>query len=130
MKLTDPLLLLFLVFFWAPAFKWGLVVAGLADINRPAEKVCSVMLRTSKQTHTVSHVPLIESHLLLALVLLVLLVPVLPRKISLPQSTALTATGFIWARYSTQIIPFNYSLLTVNLFVGLTGLYSLSRRIQ
>ncbi|VDM01879.1 unnamed protein product [Schistocephalus solidus] len=27
------------VFFWAPTFKWGLVIAGLADINRPAEKV-------------------------------------------------------------------------------------------
>mmetsp|Transcript_14649 Transcript_14649/g.39218 ORF Transcript_14649/g.39218 Transcript_14649/m.39218 type:complete len:110 (-) Transcript_14649:1012-1341(-) len=27
------------VFFWAPTMKWGLVVAGLADINRPVEKV-------------------------------------------------------------------------------------------
>ena len=27
------------VFFWAPMFKWGLVVAGLADLNRPAEKL-------------------------------------------------------------------------------------------
>ena len=27
------------VHFWAPTFKWGLVVAGLADINRPVEKV-------------------------------------------------------------------------------------------
>nr|XP_032522441.1 mitochondrial pyruvate carrier 2-like isoform X2 [Danaus plexippus plexippus] len=25
------------IFFWAPAFKWGLVVAGLGDLNRPAE---------------------------------------------------------------------------------------------
>jgi hypothetical protein len=27
------------VFFWAPAIKWGLVIAGLADINRPIEKI-------------------------------------------------------------------------------------------
>ena len=40
---------------------------------------------------------------------------------------ALTATGFIWSRYATQITPVNYSLLGVNFFVGLTGLYQLSR---
>ncbi|KAI1899642.1 hypothetical protein AGOR_G00063880 [Albula goreensis] len=27
------------VFFWAPVFKWGLVLAGLADMTRPAEKL-------------------------------------------------------------------------------------------
>ncbi|CAL8236171.1 unnamed protein product [Boreogadus saida] len=27
------------VFFWAPMFKWALVGAGLADMNRPAEKL-------------------------------------------------------------------------------------------
>jgi len=27
------------VFFWAPMFKWGLVVAGLADMTRPADKL-------------------------------------------------------------------------------------------
>ena len=27
------------VHFWAPMFKWGLVIAGLADMNRPVEKV-------------------------------------------------------------------------------------------
>ncbi|XP_023691889.1 mitochondrial pyruvate carrier 2-like [Paramormyrops kingsleyae] len=27
------------VFFWAPVFKWGLVLAGLADLTRPAEKL-------------------------------------------------------------------------------------------
>nr|VZI26993.1 unnamed protein product [Spirometra erinaceieuropaei] len=26
------------VFFWAPTFKWGLVIAGLADLTRPVEK--------------------------------------------------------------------------------------------
>lgn len=39
--IDDPLLSRFprAVHFWAPTFKWGLVVAGLADINRPIEKV-------------------------------------------------------------------------------------------
>ncbi|XP_041437924.1 mitochondrial pyruvate carrier 2-like isoform X2 [Xenopus laevis] len=27
------------VFFWAPITKWGLVIAGLADMTRPAEKL-------------------------------------------------------------------------------------------
>uniref|UniRef100_A0A7S3ACP3 Mitochondrial pyruvate carrier n=1 Tax=Rhodosorus marinus TaxID=101924 RepID=A0A7S3ACP3_9RHOD len=27
------------IFFWAPMMKWGLVVAGLADLNRPVEKI-------------------------------------------------------------------------------------------
>ena len=39
-------------------------------------------------------------------------------------------TGFIWARYSTQIIPVNYNLLSVNVFVGMTGLYQLIRKFR
>ncbi|XP_035453266.1 mitochondrial pyruvate carrier 2 isoform X1 [Spodoptera frugiperda] len=27
------------IFFWAPACKWSLVIAGLGDINRPVEKL-------------------------------------------------------------------------------------------
>jgi hypothetical protein len=27
------------VHFWAPAWKWGLVVAGLVDLKRPAEQI-------------------------------------------------------------------------------------------
>ncbi|KAI2802226.1 hypothetical protein RDWZM_010345 [Blomia tropicalis] len=27
------------IFFWAPAMKWSLVIAGLADIARPVEKI-------------------------------------------------------------------------------------------
>lgn len=27
------------IFFWAPAFKWGLVIAGIKDLSRPAEKL-------------------------------------------------------------------------------------------
>ena len=73
------------IFFWAPAFKWALVIAGIADLTRPAEKL------------------------------------------SLTQSTALTATGFIWARYALVVIPKNWLLFTVNLFVGATGLLQVSR---
>ena len=40
---------------------------------------------------------------------------------------ALAMTGLIWARYSTQIVPVNYNLLSVNVFVGLTGCYQLYR---
>ena len=73
------------IHFWAPLGKWALVIAGLADINRPVEKI------------------------------------------SVQQSVALAATGLIWSRYSTQIIPKNWSLFTVNLFVGATGIYQLAR---
>ncbi|KXS09368.1 UPF0041-domain-containing protein [Gonapodya prolifera JEL478] len=73
------------VFFWAPLMKWGLVVAGLADLQRPAENL------------------------------------------SVNQNVALTATGVIWSRYSVVITPVNYSLMTVNLFVGATGMIQLYR---
>lgn len=76
------------IFFWAPAFKWSLVIAGLGDLARPAEKL------------------------------------------SIPQSAALSATGLVWARYSMVIIPKNYSLFSVNVFVALTGLYSLGRGVN
>ncbi|KAJ3369615.1 hypothetical protein AMAG_12591 [Allomyces macrogynus ATCC 38327] len=73
------------IHFWAPAAKWGLVIAGLSDMKRPAEKL------------------------------------------SLTQSSALTATGVIWSRYSTQITPINYNLMSVNIFVAATGIYQLYR---
>ncbi|XP_070568003.1 uncharacterized protein [Ptychodera flava] len=73
------------IHFWAPSFKWGLVIAGIADIARP------------------------------------------PEKLSARQSGALAATGCIWARYSMVIIPKNWNLFSVNLFVGLTGMMQLTR---
>jgi len=73
------------IHFWAPFAKWSLVIAGLGDLSRPAEKL------------------------------------------SLNQSAALAATGTIWARYSLVIIPKNYSLFAVNLFVALTGYLQLGR---
>ena len=50
--------------------------------------------------------------------------------ISANQQIAITATGFIWARYATQITPINYNLMIVNLFMGLSGIYQLYRKTQ
>ena len=49
--------------------------------------------------------------------------------VSIRQSGALAATGFIWSRYSLVIIPKNWSLFSVNVFVGLTSLYQVVRVI-
>ncbi|XP_065202360.1 mitochondrial pyruvate carrier 2-like [Planococcus citri] len=76
------------VFFWAPVFKWGLVIAGIGDLQRPAEKI------------------------------------------SVSQSSALAATGVIWSRYSLVIIPKNWSLFSVNIFVAITSIYQLTRAIR
>ncbi|XP_065089359.1 mitochondrial pyruvate carrier 2-like [Ochlerotatus camptorhynchus] len=73
------------VFFWAPVFKWGLVVAGLSDLRRS------------------------------------------PDQLSVSQSASLAATGLIWSRYSLVIIPKNYGLFSVNVFVALTQLAQLYR---
>lgn len=48
-------------------------------------------------------------------------------KVSVPQNTALAATGLIWVRYSLVITPVNYSLAAVNFFVGCSGLAQLYR---
>ncbi|XP_063242641.1 uncharacterized protein LOC134542382 [Bacillus rossius redtenbacheri] len=76
------------VFFWCPLVKWGLVLAGLGDLQRP------------------------------------------PERISGAQSGALAVTGAIWARYSVVIVPKNWGLVSVNVFVSLCGLYSLSRLLR
>ncbi|KAF7428429.1 Mitochondrial pyruvate carrier 2 [Pleurotus ostreatus] len=51
-------------------------------------------------------------------------------KLSVSQNIALTATGFIWVRYSLVITPINYSLAAVNFCVGLSGLTQLARIAQ
>jgi len=73
------------VFFWSPIAKWSLVVAGIGDMYRPAEKL------------------------------------------SLKQSTALCATGFIWSRYCLVITPRVWLLFVVNFLTGCTGLSQLAR---
>ncbi|KAJ2852363.1 Mitochondrial pyruvate carrier subunit [Coemansia erecta] len=73
------------IHFWAPAMKWGLVIAGLGDLARPVDQI------------------------------------------SVRQQLSLAATGLIWTRWSTIITPKNYSLATVNFFVGCTAAYQLAR---
>ncbi|XP_022216019.1 mitochondrial pyruvate carrier 2-like [Drosophila obscura] len=73
------------IFFWAPIVKWGLVIAGLSDLTRPADTI------------------------------------------SANGCLALGATNLIWTRYALVIIPKNYSLFAVNLFVSLTQLFQLGR---
>lgn len=48
-------------------------------------------------------------------------------QLSVGQSASLFATGCIWSRYSLVIIPKNYSLFAVNVFVALTQLVQLTR---
>ncbi|KAJ3211590.1 hypothetical protein HDU82_005517 [Entophlyctis luteolus] len=48
-------------------------------------------------------------------------------KLSVQQQIALAATGVIWSRYALVITPVNYNLMSVNIFVGSTGLYQLYR---
>lgn len=76
------------IHFWAPTFKWGISIANIADMQRPADKV------------------------------------------SYPQQCAVTATGLIWSRFSTQITPVNYNLLAVNAFMAVTGIIQLQRKIR
>lgn len=52
------------------------------------------------------------------------------QNISTNQQLAVAMTGVIWARYSTQIYPFNLNLLLVNAFMGVTGLYQLARKLH
>lgn len=50
-----------------------------------------------------------------------------PDQLSVSQSASLAATGLIWSRYSLVIIPKNYGLFSVNVFVALTQLAQLYR---
>merc|ERR1712080_480802 len=72
------------IHFWAPTFKWGLVIAGISDLTRPAEKLFA-------------------------------------------QSLSLAATGTIWSRYSTVIIPKNWNLFSVNIFLASVGVMQCAR---
>ncbi|KAK0053526.1 mitochondrial pyruvate carrier 2 [Biomphalaria pfeifferi] len=52
------------------------------------------------------------------------------KSLSINQAIALAATGTIWARYAMVIIPKNYSLFLVNIFVGSTAYIQLFRSIN
>jgi hypothetical protein len=51
-------------------------------------------------------------------------------KISLPQYTALTATGFFFTRYSLLVTPVNYTLCSVNIALFLSSAWHLSRKLK
>lgn len=51
-------------------------------------------------------------------------------QLSIGQSASLFATGVIWSRYSLVIIPKNWGLFSVNVFVALTQLIQLTRAYQ
>jgi lysozyme family protein len=53
-----------------------------------------------------------------------------PETISTGQQCAVTATGVVWSRFSTQITPVNYNLLSVNAAMACTGAYQLWRKWQ
>lgn len=48
-------------------------------------------------------------------------------QLSIGQCGSLVATGVIWSRYSLVIIPKNYGLFSVNVFVALTQIAQLYR---
>lgn len=48
-------------------------------------------------------------------------------QLSIGQSVSLAATGIVWSRYSLVIIPKNYALFSVNVFVAGTQLVQLYR---
>lgn len=48
-------------------------------------------------------------------------------QLSLAQSGSLAATGLVWSRYSLVIIPKNYGLFSVNVFVAITSSAQLYR---
>lgn len=68
--------------------KWGLVIAGITDLARPAELL------------------------------------------SIEQTVAIGSTGFIYSRFSMVIIPKNYTLLSVNVFVAITQSIQLYRALR
>lgn len=108
------------VHFWAPSFKWFITFANIADLSRPVEKVS-----VPQQSGTCLDLCVAPSSAWIG-------APHRPflRSCSLPcdrSSAAVALTGVIWSRYSTQITPVNYNLLSVNLFMAVTGLYQLYR---
>lgn len=48
-------------------------------------------------------------------------------QLSIGQSASLAATGIIWSRYSLVIIPKNYGLFSVNVFVAMIQVFQLYR---
>ncbi|CAD1470237.1 unnamed protein product [Heterotrigona itama] len=92
------------IFFWAPTFKWGLVIAGLGDMNRPPDTI------SLYQTASLMITGAIWSRSDLN-----------KKKNSL--------TDCLSIRYSLIITPKNYNLLSVNAFTCMTGTYNFARAL-
>ena len=117
------------IFFWAPLAKWALVAAGLKDLGRPADKLSVSQNVALAATGFIWVSPVERSE-----------TPPLPLFPSpaLPSSVFAHVPSYLLSlvaryfangqvRYSFVIIPVNYSLAAVNLFVGSTGLAQLYR---
>jgi mitochondrial pyruvate carrier 2 len=51
-------------------------------------------------------------------------------KVSLPQYTALTLTGFFFSRYALLVTPINYVLCSVNILLFVSSVWHLGRKIN
>ena len=51
-------------------------------------------------------------------------------KISLPQYSALTLTGFFFTRYALLVTPVNYTLCSVNVALFLSSVWHLGRKVK
>lgn len=51
-------------------------------------------------------------------------------KVSLPQYTALTLTGFFFSRYALLVTPINYTLSSVNIALFLSSAWHLGRKLN
>jgi mitochondrial pyruvate carrier 2 len=51
-------------------------------------------------------------------------------KVSLPQYTALTLTGFFFSRYALLVTPINYVLCSVNILLFVSSAWHLGRKIN
>ena len=51
-------------------------------------------------------------------------------KISLPQYSALTATGFFFTRYALLVTPVNYTLCSVNIALFVSSAWHLGRKLK
>lgn len=51
-------------------------------------------------------------------------------KISLPQYSALTLTGFFFSRYALLVTPINYVLCSVNIALFVSSAWHLGRKVK
>lgn len=51
-------------------------------------------------------------------------------KISLPQYSALTLTGFFFSRYALLVTPINYALCSVNMALFVSSAWHLGRKVN